>query len=471
MYEVFPVATVRAAEEAEIARLGGDALMQRAASGLAAVLVEELRARRGRLRGARVLLAVGTGNNGGDALWAAVRLLRRGVRAWAWRTGSTVHPAGWEAFRAAGGQEVDAVGAAGMLADVDLVVDGVLGIGGKGGLRGLVATFADACRDTRVGVVAVDLPSGLEADRGIVGEAFTADVTVTFAGHKACHVLAPARARCGALHVVDIGLGLADGDFTAWERADLAAHWPFPDASSDKYRRGVVGVHAGSATYPGAAVLAATGAVYAGAGMVRSLGEAAGAVVAALPNVVTAPGQVQAHVVGSGWGARADGPRRLAAVLADGLPAVVDADAIGMLPGGRVGSHVLLTPHAGELARLLGVERGVVEADPVGAARRASGATGAVVLLKGASQCVAEPSGRATLAVPGPAWTAQAGSGDVLAGMCGALLAAGLAPREAALAAASAQALAAARHPGPRPPQDLARLLPGLVAALAGADS
>lgn len=465
MRSVWSVAQVRAAEEATGEALASGALMQRAAAGLAHELLAALpRPRRAR----RVLLAVGPGNNGGDALWAGVRLLGRGVRVWAWRSATSVHEAGWSAFRAAGGRGVDAIGALGLLGEVDLVVDGVLGIGGRGGLRGPVATFAMACADLGVRVAAVDLPSGLEADSAAATASFASDFTVTFGGLKACHVCEPAASACGEVRVVDIGLDLdARGEpvLLAWDRSDVAAHWPVPDATSDKYARGVVGLDTGSATYPGAAVLSASGAVHAGAGMVRYLGGARDAVVAALPNIVTAPGRVQAHLLGSGWGDREGGAALVARVLAEGLPTVLDADAIGLAPE-RLPGSVLLTPHAGELAALLGVARAVVEAEPAGHARAASARTGAVVLLKGATQYVAEPGGRVTLAVPGPAWTAQAGSGDVLAGVCATLLAAGLPAREAALAAASVQAIAAAEHPGPQPPQELARRLPDLVAAL-----
>lgn len=465
MRSIWSVAQVVAAERATGDLLASGALMQRAASGLAREVLRELRRPR---RDRRVLLVVGSGNNGGDALWAGVRLLGRGVRVWAWRTADVVHDEGWTAFVAAGGRSVDAVGAVRLLPEVDLVVDGVLGIGGRGGLREPVATFAAACRDAGVRVVAVDLPSGLEADSSTAHASFAADVTVTFGGLKTCQVCEPAATRCGEVRVVDIGLDLgAQGEpaLEAWDVADVAAHWPAPGVTSDKYARGVVGVDTGSATYPGAAVLSASGAVHAGAGMVRYLGGARDAVVAALPNVVTAPGQVQAWLLGSGWGDRPDGAEVVACVLAEGLPTVLDADAITHAAG-RPAARLLLTPHAGELARLLGVRRADVEADPVGSARGAAARHGAVVLLKGATQFVAEPSGRVTLAVPGPAWTAQAGSGDVLAGICATLLAAGLPAREAALAAASVQAMAAAAHPGPRPPQELARLLPDTIARL-----
>ena len=149
------------------------------------------------------------------------------------------------------------------------------------------------------------------------------------------------------------------------------------------------------------------------------------------------------------------------------MPTVVDADALYSLPAGRL-ENWLLTPHAGELARILGCTRSHVEAEPLVCVREVSRQTGAAVLLKGATQYVAEPSGRVTIAVPGPPWTAQAGSGDVLAGICGALLAAGLPAWRAGVVGASIQAMAAARWPGPRTPDELAARLPDLVADLVG---
>ena len=171
-------------------------------------------------------------------------------------------------------------------------------------------------------------------------------------------------------------------------------------------------------------------------------------------------------MLGSGWGDPLDGAARVEEALTDGLPVVLDADALCHLPSGRLGGQVLLTPHAGELARLLGVDRTQVTADPVAAVRQAVTQFGATVLLKGATQYVCGPDGEITVAVAGPAWTAQAGSGDVLAGVCGTLLAAGLPVSRAALAGASIQALAAQGMPGPHPPQAIAAALPGVVASL-----
>ncbi len=466
MFQVYTVAEIRRAEAATGPLLSSGELMQRAARGLAQALLADLAEQGVAERGARVLMAIGAGNNGGDALWAGARLLARGVRVSAWRTSEAAHEEGWAAFLAAGGHQVDAVGALALLPEVDLVVDGVLGIGGRGGLRGPVFTFAEACASTASRVVAVDLPSGLEGDSGAAFPGITADVTVTFGGRKACQVLQPAASRCGYVRVIDIGLQLGEPMFCAWQASDVAAHYPFPDATSDKYSRGAVGIDTGSEHYPGAAVLSTMGAVYGGAGFVRYVGGAKKAVVSALPNVVTAPGRVQAWLLGCGWGDRPDGVAVMAEKVAEGLPVVVDADAIGMLGGARLHEQVLLTPHAGELARLLGVDRRAIEAEPLERARQAAARTGATVLLKGATQYVAEPTGRVTIAVGGPAWTAQAGSGDTLAGLCAAMLAAGLPAREAALVGASLQAIAARNFPGPLPPQDLVRRLPEVIATL-----
>ena len=195
--------------------------------------------------------------------------------------------------------------------------------------------------------------------------------------------------------------------------------------------------------------------------MVRFTGEPgiAAAVLARLPNVVTTAGRVQALVLGSGWGDRPDGPDVVAGAVATGLPLVIDADALTMLPY-RLHPQVLLTPHAGELGRFLGIAREQVLADPVAAVRQAVVRTGGTVLLMGATQLVGTPGqGRVKVAVPGPAWTAQAGSGDLLAGICGALLAAGLTAPVAAVAGASIQAMAAADR-GAVAPQDLELPLP-----------
>lgn len=460
----YTVAQIRAAEATAMAVLGPDALMQRAAAGLATAVLRRLRG--GGAYGARVLLVVGSANNGGDALFAGARLAARGVAVTAWRTGVGVHEAGWAAFLAAGGRERDAAGARAQLTRQRLVIDGVAGIGSRPGLDAELAAFAEACKALRVPVIAVDLPSGLAPEPPFRDEPhFTADLTVTFGGHKLCQLLEPSRSSCGELELVDIGLDLPEPTVSRWTPDELAAAWPVPDANSDKYSRGVVGLDTGSVDYPGAAVLSAAGAVGAGAGMVRYLGPlpVAPHVLDRFPNVVVGQGRVQALVVGSGWGERKDTGVVTRAMKA-GVPMVVDADALRHLPTRGGHAAVVLTPHAGELARLLGLQRAEVEADPLAAVRTAVARTGCTVLLKGATQYVATPGEhRVWLAVPGPGWSAQAGSGDVLAGACGTLLAAGLPPFKAALAAASMQAIAARQYAGPMPPQTLAERMFNVV--------
>jgi ADP-dependent NAD(P)H-hydrate dehydratase / NAD(P)H-hydrate epimerase len=460
----YRVDKIRQIEERAIAVEGVDALMQRAAAAVAASAADLLRSQSGGRYGRHVMIMVGAGNNGGDALFAGVRLARRGVRVTAIRCLGTPHAAGLAALTAAGGHLVDLDDHDPTVA-YDLVIDGILGIGGRPGLPEPVARLVQSVEARAIPTIAVDLPSGVDADTGAApGAAVRATRTITFGELKPCHLLQPALSRCGAITVVDIGLG-ADHDETAdlvgLDEEGLAAAWPYPTERSDKYARGAVGVDTGSNQYPGAAVMSVYGAVYGGAGYVRFLGaeRPAATISAQLPNVVFSPGRVQAHLFGSGWGDRADGAEILAHVAEQGLPAVVDADGLRYLPKPAPASW-LLTPHAGELARLLERERSWVEQDPVRAVAAGAEQTGATVLLKGATQLVAAPDGGPVLvAVPGPAWTAQAGSGDVLGGVCAALLAADVDAQRAGQLGASVQAVAAAEHPGVLAPQELARAI------------
>jgi hydroxyethylthiazole kinase-like uncharacterized protein yjeF len=462
----YRVDKIRRIEDRAIAVEGVDALMQRAAAAVAASASNLLQSHSGGRYGRHVMIMVGAGNNGGDALFAGVRLARHGARVTAIRCLGAPHPAGMAALLSAGGRVIG-------LNDhyaidpmpYDLVIDGILGIGGRPGLPDPVARLVQSVAAQGIPTTAVDLPSGVAADTGAVpGAAVRATETVTFGEGKPCHLLQPALSRCGAISVVDIGLGTdhdEKADLVGLDEDDLARAWPYPTERSDKYVRGVVGVDTGSDQYPGAAVMSVYGAVYGGAGYVRFLGaeRPAATISAQLPNVVFSSGRVQAHLFGSGWGERTDGAKVLAAVAEEGLPAVVDADGLGYLPK-PAPPNWLLTPHAGELARLLERERSWVEEDPLRAVTAGAQQTGATVLLKGATQLVAAPNGGPVLvAVPGPAWTAQAGSGDVLGGVCAALLASGVDAQRAGQLGASVQAVAAAEHPGVLAPQELARAI------------
>lgn len=521
MIRAWSVADVRAAEGVRLGQVPDGALMQRAAAGLAAVCAAVLRDAAGGVGGRRVALLVGAGNNGGDALWAGERLARRGARVDAVLCAAAVHAEGLAALRAAGGRTVDGADprAAGALAAAHLVIDGLVGLGGSPGLRepadrlvaGLrrsvlrtaVADGAPAGGPRRPVVVAVDLPSGVEPDTGATpGSHVVADVTVTFGAAKPCLLLAPASRAAGRVVEVDIGLGPLLPDVAAVERlqtADAADLWPVPSPDDDKYRRGVVGVVAGSAAYTGAAVLAVGGALRAGAGMVRYAGpeHAADQVRARWPEVVVGEGRVQAWVLGPGVDPDArDGQRDVVErALTSGDPCVVDAGGLAVVPGlvaeartghgTALGPHVLLTPHAGEIARLLGdlgpldgpdgsddpgPLRADVEARPAEYAVRAARATGATVLLKGATTLVATPDGRLRSQADAPNWLATAGAGDVLAGIAGTLLAAGLSALDAGSLAALVHGRSAARASGGGPitASDVAQALPATVADLLG---
>ncbi|HEX4977899.1 MAG TPA: NAD(P)H-hydrate dehydratase [Nocardioides sp.] len=451
MRSAHTVEQVRAAEEALMATLPDGALMQRAARGLAHAVADLL----GEVYGARVHLLVGSGANGGDALHAGAHLARRGaaVTAELLSPGRT-HAEGLAAFRSAGGRVVD--GAPRRRPDV--VVDGIVGIGGSGGLRPEAAAAVAALGD--VPVVAVDIPSGVGVDDGTLdGPHVRATVTVTFGTHKVAHLVEPAAQACGAVHLVDIGLDLPPAHVTALQAEDVAALLPVPEPTAHKYTRGVVGVRAGSAQYTGAAVLCVAGASCGLVGMVRYAGAAEDQVRTAHPEVVVGEGRVQAWVVGSGGGD--DAAVALSAALEDGVPLVVDADALASVTG-PLGVPALLTPHAGELARMLGTGRENVEAEQLRHAREAADRFGAVVLLKGRHTLVAAPDGRVRVTTVGPPWLATAGAGDVLAGLCGALLAAGLDPFDAGSAGSWLHGTAAvlASAGGPLRAPDVAAALP-----------
>ncbi len=482
MIRAYPVDAVRRAEAAAMQRLPEGTLMQRAAAGLSTAVADELRrGRSGRRRvyGARVVLLVGAGANGGDALWAGARLAARGAHVVAVLASGRAHAEGLAALQGAGGRMAGSSSGPEVVRAADVVVDGLLGIGGRAGLDPAIGDLLAAVPQG-VPVVAVDLPSGVDPSTGEVGEpAVTATRTVTFGCAKPALLVPPAARHVGRLDVVDIGLAEADlgpAVVARLEAADVAAAWPRPRPDDDKYRRGVVGVVAGGPTYTGAALLSVGAAVRAGAGMVRYLGprEPTDLVRARWPEVVPGEGRVQAWVVGPGLDPDGgDGQREHAErALASGLPCVVDAGALELVT--RRDAPTLLTPHAGELARLLSrlgdvrIERGDVERRPLEHARRAAARTGATVLLKGATTLVVPPDGGTALSqADGPPWLATAGSGDVLAGLAGALLAAGLGPLTAGAVAASVHGRAGDRA-SEAGPLDAGRLLDALPATIAG---
>ncbi|MEU3898268.1 NAD(P)H-hydrate dehydratase [Streptomyces sp. NPDC045251] len=453
MRTAYSVETVRNAERELMARLPEGTLMQRAAAGLAVACAQVLGRVAGRVYGGRVVLLVGSGDNGGDALYAGARLARRGAGVTAvLLSPRRAHGGGLAALRRAGGLVAESAGARDLIERADLVVDGIVGIGGKGGLREEAVPLADAAARSRASVVAVDLPSGVDADTGQVqGAAVRADLTVTFGAHKPGLLVDPAREYAGSVRLVDIGLPLPHdaAELEALQHADVARLLPVPGAESDKYRRGVVGIAAGSARYPGAAVLAVAGALRGGAGAVRYVGPAGDAVIARYPETLVSDqgpkraGRVQAWVVGPGAG---DDAGTVAQVLAAEVPVLVDADGLRLADAGAVRARTaptLMTPHAGEAAALLGVGREEVEGARLVSARELAGRYGATVLLKGSTTVVAgAEGGPVRVNSTGTSWLATAGSGDVLSGLAGSLLAAGLSARDAGSAGAYLHGLA-----------------------------
>src|SRR5215469_6350379 len=266
MGQAHEVANVRAAEGALMAVLPEGALMQRAAFGLASVCARLLE----KPYGARVVVLAGSGDNGGDALYAAALLARRGAAVHAITAGSRTHPGGAGAVAAAGGRLLGPSDQAvpELITQADLILDGMLGIGGKGGLREPYASLAGQAASSRAVVVATDLPSGIDADSGVVeGPAVQADVTVTFGTWKPGLLVDPGAAHAGVSELIDIGLAphLGAPDLVALQSPDVAGLLPVPTAESDKYRRGVLGVAAGSDRFTGAAWLAVGAAVRGGA--------------------------------------------------------------------------------------------------------------------------------------------------------------------------------------------------------------
>ncbi|QTI71122.1 NAD(P)H-hydrate dehydratase [Gordonia polyisoprenivorans] len=445
----FTAEEVRAAERATGHLLTDGTLMRRASHGVAQVVIGEF-ASTGGCYGRRVGLVVGAGDNGGDALFAGAELARRGVDVTAVLLApDKAHPAGLAALRRRGGRVVAA-----LPTDLDAVIDGVVGIGGRGPLRDNAAEVF-AALDPGVTVVAVDLPSGVDADTGEVHHpAVRADVTVTFGVLRNAHLLAGPQ--CGRIHLVDIGLsgtiGRQGGPFLySLSDTEIAEAWPIPGAHDDKYTQGVVGVIAGSHRYPGAAILASGAAVTATSGMTRYVGSAHAEVVEHFPEVVAVPdlsdaGRVQAWVIGPGAGTDAAALEVLRTVLGTDLPVLVDADALTLVADHHdlvVGrdAPTLLTPHAGEFARLTGEPVGP---DRLGAVSSLARRWGVTVLLKGRITLVADSDGVVHGNDAGSSWAATAGAGDVLSGIAGALLAAGLPPIWAGAAAARVHAHAAA---------------------------
>ncbi len=379
--------------------------------------------------GRPVHILVGPGNNGGDGYVAARWLAGQGVAVKV----SALAPPATDLATAAAAQWAGPVGGVDGEAIADaILVDCLFGTGLNRELSDAAASFLLRHAAVTHRIIAADMPSGVDSDSGdLLGCPISADVTLAFGALKPAHLLFPAAAQCGELHVADIGIA-CDGAARVAKMPELS----YPNASSHKYTRGLVAVIAGS--MGGAAELAARAAQRSGAGYVRLIGSS-------LPpsapwslvrqgwrdGVPLADPRIGAVVIGCGLGAGDVAQVKFDAALACGKPLVIDADALALLPDAPLTAPAILTPHSGEFAHLAPDLTG----SKIDRTRALAARAGAVVIHKGADSVIAAPDGRVAITPQGPAWLASAGTGDVLAGICGAMLARGLEPFEAAQAA------------------------------------
>lgn len=456
----------------------------------------------------------GPGNNGGDGYVAAAELKAAGRTVRLWALG---RPKAADAKRAAEGWAGDVEELAGFRScdDAGAIIDALFGAGLRKPLEGAAAAAVEAAARNGARVLAVDLPSGLDGDSGRpLGPAFQAAHTVTFARKKPAHVLYPGRALCGAVEVSDIGISdeaIASLGPTLFENAPgLWRHLlPWPSADTHKYSRGHAAVFSGGPTATGAARLAALAAARAGAGAVTMLSPPSALLANAahltsimLRRVETlaeleafrTTSRARAAVLGPGFGDLERAKAFALALLGEGRPAagppdasgaagepalslVLDADGItafrddpqALFEAAAGAARLVLTPHEGEFARLfpdLGPE---TSGSKVGRAREAARRTNAVLVLKGPDTVIAAPGGLAVVNTNATPFLATAGSGDVLAGLIGGLLAQGMPAFEAACAGVWLHAEAGARFGPGLTAEDLPGLLPAVLGELAPA--
>ncbi|BAB47946.1 bifunctional ADP-dependent NAD(P)H-hydrate dehydratase/NAD(P)H-hydrate epimerase [Mesorhizobium japonicum] len=458
--------------------LDGYGLMQRAGEAVAAVVLARYPA------ASRVHVLCGPGNNGGDGYVVARILAGSGVATTIWASGAPRPQS--DAALAAAQCPIASRPLSGFEAESgSIVVDALYGAGLSKPLSGDAARAVGVATDRRLPVVAVDLPSGVSGDSGrVLGVAFTAAVTVTFARKKPGHLLLPGLERCGEILLADIGIGddiIARLQPRTFE--NRPAHWlrdfPVPAVDAHKYKRGHVGVFSGGPSATGAARLTALAAARSGAGAVTVLspGNAMQVNAAHLTSIMlrktddvadirefVGERRPSAFVLGPGFGVGdktrsfglallASGPAQDAATQVDGL--VFDADAItafrdeqGVLFEAARGPHapaLVMTPHEGEFARLFPDIADDNASSKLDRARAAAARANAVIVYKGADTVIAAPDGRAAINSNGAAWLATAGSGDVLSGISAGLLAQAMPAFEAACAAVWIHAEAGSR--------------------------
>jgi hydroxyethylthiazole kinase-like uncharacterized protein yjeF len=464
-------------------------LMERAGEAVAA------QAARMAPSGSRIAVLCGPGNNGGDGFVAARLLAAGGHRVSVHLLGRREQLKGDASLAARAWPGPVETAGRDIPDGVDLIIDGIFGAGLDRPIEGEAGSVIDGANETGVPILAIDLPSGIDGRTGaILGRTIIAKETVTFFRRKPGHLLMPGRIICGPVHVVDIGIDpsclLAIKPKTAH---NLPALWhsdlPHPRIDGHKYDRGHAVVVSGHATHTGAARLSARGALRIGAGLVTvaSPPDALAANAAHLTAImlremeggeglgdILADRRLNAVVLGPGLGVGEEAEELVRAALASGAAAVLDADAITSYAGeadplfALIRSRkppVVMTPHDGEFARLF--PDLAEHPSKLDRARDAAIRAGAVIVLKGPDTVVAAPDGRASVADNGPADLATAGSGDVLAGMIGGLLAQRMPAFEAASAAVWLHGAAGRKAGRGLISEDLPEALPAVLADLA----
>lgn len=517
--ELLSSAEMAAADRLTIAAgIPGAVLMDRAGAAVAKTAARLLTA--GDPHGRRIAVFCGPGNNGGDGFVAARYLKADGFKVSVGLLGAPEDLKG-DAAGAAQGWNGPILPFEGMpLEEADLAIVAIFGSGLardiEGPARAAILRLNEWTRRTRKPIVAVDIPSGVDGSSGLVrGVAVEAAQTVTFFRLKPGHLLLPGTMHCGEISLVDIGIPdsvlaeIAPKTF-ANGRSIWSKHFPRPRIDGHKYNRGHAVVLSGSLAHTGAARLAARGALRIGAGLVTvaTPRDALPAHAAALTAIMTrvcdtseefvellADRRKNAVVMGPGMGVGAKTRAMVLAALGNGTEEeppraiVLDADALTSFAGEsmrladavkRSRSQVVLTPHDGEFAQLFAAKEGELRDHPAIAqltsaskldrARAGAALMGAVLLLKGADTVVADPRGVASIGHGAPPWLATAGSGDVLAGMIGGLLAQSMPAFEAASAAVWLHA-AAAREFGPGLiSEDIPEALPPVLRRLLDGD-
>ncbi|MXQ12454.1 NAD(P)H-hydrate dehydratase [Microvirga makkahensis] len=469
--------------------LPGIELMRRAGHAVARAAAEML------TKEARVIVAAGPGQNGGDGFVVATRLAGMGHRVSLGLLGEVGRLAGDAALAAKDWKGAVEPVESLPFAEADLIVDALFGTGLARDLGGAARVAVERMNASGIPVLAVDLPSGLDGETGRVrGLAVKARRTVTFAARKPCHVLMPGRAFCGEVEVADIGIPRVTLEATGGRLfANAPPLWldrlPKPGLDFHKYDRGHTLVVSGGATRTGAARLAARAALRIGSGLVTvaSPPEALGVNAAHLTAImlrgcdgpeglhqILQDARLNALVLGPALGAHS-GTRAMVAVAAHARRSLVlDADALTSFEGLATELHqvfrhapAVLTPHDGEFRRLFKGHPDILDPESkIERAHRAAAYTGAVVVLKGPDTVIAAPDGRAAINENGTPYLGTAGSGDTLCGIVAGLMAQGLPAFEAACAGVWIHAEAGASFGPGLIAEDLAELIPGVLRTL-----